>query len=625
MLMNNYSGHLLCSGNGADSDFFSVPIRIQPGTPFSYPQEPDKNILLAGGFPAILSDSSFPLSPTLQLNGDLTDMDETSMTALARAEFIRDSSQSYRSYTLESDARVVVLGSDAGPLHTFVDTYGGVLQIDPILLQGYHPEMTSVEELKIESLKDGFQLHFTVRQPIDLSRCSYCGACGPACPEHCLSEQLFLDFSHCSFCKECVSACSHDAIDLYAVERRELMIPAIILLDGAKVDLRGSTENIYSEHSLPAFFESLYSTEIEEVIGWNPTFCQYSGRLGMGCTACASACDHAAIQQGRDGVQIDHLACVECGACLSSCPTGALQYKRFDDIRFVEYFRTSPLVPGTTVVLGAEDALHRYWWQNVGKKFENVFFMEYPTPAALHAMHFLFLYSMGAKEIFVLGEEDSSGALQVQLTNTLLQELFHVENPVRLVPLAELSSVLKKNEGGDGRTAFYHDFSYSNRREKLIDLVQFLRLQSDAEASRSSVIAGREFGAILCDEEKCTQCIACVNECHVEALAADSASYSLKHTPARCVQCGICVTVCPENALTMRPGLVLDDDFFKENSLAQAEPATCKGCGKIFGTRKSLERVVAILAAKNMWDGEDDLLSYCDNCRVVNLYESIEK
>ena len=57
-------------------------------------------------------DSPFPLSTTLQLNGDLTEADETTMTAIARAEFVRENSKSYRSYILDSDARVVVLGGD---------------------------------------------------------------------------------------------------------------------------------------------------------------------------------------------------------------------------------------------------------------------------------------------------------------------------------------------------------------------------------------------------------------------------------------------------------------------------------------------------------------------------------
>lgn len=620
--MDNFSGYFLCSGKGADSDYFSAAVTSHPGAAPSSADNLERSILLAGGFSTIHPDSSFPLSSTLQLNGDLTDMEDTRMLALARAEFSRHGSQSYKSYTREADPRVTVLGTDADSLKNFLETYGGVLQIDPILTKGYDSELTTSQELQIHPEKNGFRISFTVKQPVDLGRCTYCGACGPACPEHCLSEQLFLDFSHCSFCKECLAACPHDAIDLYAVERRELATPSILLLDGCTIDLPERQKNIYTEDSLPDLFASIYATEVVEAIAWESATCQYSARLGTGCSACLAACHHGAIKQGSGGIVIDHLACVECGACLSSCPTGALQYKRFDDTAFVEYFRGFPLTPGTTVVIGSEEELHKYWWHSKNRKHKNVFFMEYPTTPALHIMHFLMLYAMGAKRILVLGRDSSKTEPQAALSNTVLQTLFKQDQVIRLTNIAALNTILAETDDSEPLSHLYHDFSYSTRRGKLIDILQFLRQQSDAEPAK---ITTEYFGEIICDENRCTQCIACVNECRMEALVADAASYSLKHTPVQCVQCGICVSVCPEQALTMSPGLALQSSFFTEKLLAQAEPAKCKGCGKVFGTRKSLERVIAILSSKNMWDSGDDLLSYCEDCRVINLYQSSEK
>lgn len=92
--MDNYSGYFLCSGNGANADYFSASVNVHPGAGLRYTNGSEKNILLAGGFSSIHPDSSFPLSPTLQLNGDLTDTDDTKMIALARAEFTRHTGQS---------------------------------------------------------------------------------------------------------------------------------------------------------------------------------------------------------------------------------------------------------------------------------------------------------------------------------------------------------------------------------------------------------------------------------------------------------------------------------------------------------------------------------------------------
>jgi len=620
--MDTFSGHFLCSEHGTDSQYCSLPVTVRPGSSLNIEEQSGKKILLAGGFNTIQPDAAIPLSPTLQLNGDLTNTDDTRMAALAQAEFIRCNSQSLKSFTLEPDSRLTVLGEDAAAIRAFVDTYGGVLQIDPILTRGYDTEFTTAQELRLEKSNDTFRISFTVKQPVDLNKCTYCGACGPVCPEHCLSEQLFLDFSHCSFCKECVSACSHDAIDLYGVEKRELVTPAILLLGETSIDLPEQKKNIYSVDTLAAFFAGIYATEVEEVITWDSSICQYSAKLGTGCTLCFSSCQHDAVKQNREGVQIDHLACVECGACLGVCPTGALHYKRFEDESFVEFFKTAPLAAGKTVVLGDEQELHKLWWYSPEIHHEDIFFMEYPNTTALHSMHFLLLYGMGAKRILVLKQENNKQNAQIEFTNSLLMQLFQQDSLVTLVQADKINSVLTEESPSNSLPELYRDFSYGNRRQKLIELIQFLRQQSDTS---SATLAAKDFGEVICDEEKCTQCVACVNECRTKALVADNDSFSLKHTPANCVQCGICVTVCPENALTLQSGLNVNNAFFTERVLSQAEPARCKGCGKIFGTQKSLEKVMAILSAKSLWDSDDDLLSYCENCRVVNLYESSEK
>ncbi len=620
-LMANYSGYLLCSSNGTNSDYFSVPVTARPGGDLAYTESPDTNVLLAGGFSTIHPTSQFPLSASLQLNGDLTETDAPQMAALAKAEYIRHNSQSHKKYSLESDPRVAVLATNSSALQAFTDTYGGVLQIDAILTKGYHPDFSTAEEIQIQKTANHFKLGLTIKQPIDTDRCTYCGACGFACPEHCISEHLFLDYSRCSFCKDCVTACSHNAIDLYAVERRELITPAILVLGDVQVELPENTKKIFSEDTLPELFKSIYASEVEEIIRWDSTYCQYSARLSTGCSACLTSCDYGAVSQTSKGVQINQLACVECGACLGSCPTGALQYNRFDDASFIEYFKTFPLVPGTTVVLGSEQELHKHWWYSSDKKRDNLFFMEYPSITAIHAMHILQLYAMGAKRVFIIDDNSSNTGSQIELCNALIQTLFQQDQCVQLINTSEISQTLTDDDSAATLSQFYTDFTYGNRRNKLIDIIQFLRQQSDAKATH---ITTDYFGEIICNEAKCTQCLACINECRMEALVADGDSFSLRHTPALCVQCGICVTVCPENVLTEQNGIALQDTFFTEKTLSQAEPAKCKGCGKVFGTQKSLEKVMAILSAKNMWDSNDDLLSYCDDCRVINLYRSSE-
>ena len=614
--MNNSPSHLLRRGKGADMVFSSTAGQNQA----------HRDVLLAGGFPRAYPDSPFPLSPTLQLNADLACFSETAMAAIGRAELVRANSQSFRSHVLKPDPRVTVLGADARAVNGFLDRYSGVLDIEPLLVTGSDPDLPTADNLEITNTEDGCRLSFTVKQPVDFNRCTYCGACGPVCPEQCLSELLYLDFSRCTLCNACVQICPRQAIDLHAVEQRVLQTPAVLVLDGTRIDLPQKTERIFTPDNLDQLFAAIYAAQVDEVISCNRSICQYSTKLGSGCTLCRESCPHEAISQNREnGVRIDHIQCTECGACLASCPTGALQYGRFTDTVFTEYFRTVSLPQNVTVVLGNEENLHQFWWQTDKTRFETVFFLEYPQPGALTSMHLFLLYAMGAGQIIILGQAGKAPQpvrLQIELVNAVLNALFNSQSPVLYARADTLAGELKKTHRQSPLTTLYHDFSLTNRREKLADLLSFLCRQSDAEPLRLTGAAAAVFGEVNCDREKCTLCTACVGECRIGALSADADNFSLQQLPALCVQCGTCVELCPEDALVLQPGLSLHADFFTLQLLARAEPVKCLECGKIFGTQQSLARVMAVLATKNMWDSTDELLHYCETCRVVKLYES---
>lgn len=626
--MNTSPTHLLSYGKGVEPVYFFRENRSLQGKAFPSKQNLDTDILLAGGFPTTHSEAPFPLSPTLQLNGDFGRFSEQELAAIGKAELIRNNSQRFRSYVREPDSRIAVLGNDAKALHAFVDRYGGILQIDPLLIQEYDSEFTTAQTVELVRDNEQYKLSFAVKEPVVLERCTYCGVCGPVCPEQCLSEQLFLDFSRCTGCKDCVLACPEKAIDLHIVEQREIMTPAVLLLEGTSIDLPSQRSHIYSENELDRFFDSIYIAQIEEVLTWTENICQYSSKLGIGCKKCLLACHYSAVSLDRDGVHIDHQQCMECGSCLADCPTGALQYARFDDRHFIEYFRTVAIKPNTTVVLGNEQELHRYWWLTEKFKTERILFLEYPQPEALSSMHLFLLFAMGAGKIFLLTEncrETTPISHQIKLANTVLNSLLNGKDVIRWGNQYTLHEELRTTPTENPLPEFYHNFSFTTRREKLADLLSFLLAHSTADPILLTGTAASSFGEIVCEPTKCTLCNACVAQCRIGALTADGNRFTLNHQPSLCVQCTACIELCPEKALRAQPGLSLHPDFFKQHQLAQAEPARCLGCGKIFGTRQTLNKVLAVLAEKQLWEGEDNLLQYCDTCRVVQLLATADK
>ncbi|HHB77594.1 MAG TPA: 4Fe-4S dicluster domain-containing protein [Desulfobulbus sp.] len=596
---------------------------LHPSQPVS-PTLPKGKTFLVSGFSSLIKDSPAPLSPTLQLNGDLGNFSSPQLAAIARAELKRLTQPGFRSFIREKNPKVVVIGKKSDDIARFIDTYGGVLEIDPLLVKGSNPAITTAEEISVRDERNGLCIDFLSRVPVDLSRCTYCGSCGPTCPEQCIDEHLFLDLGRCSFCGECVRICPQEAIDLYGVVKRTIRAPALLLLADMDAESIGTGDKIYREEEISRLFGSIYDCRIDETIVCDNTICQYIGRLDQGCDLCLRACTHRAIQKDEDGIHVDQERCMECGDCVALCPTGALQSLRFPDAGFIEYFQNISLEPGCTVVIGKEEVLHSFWWLNRGTIFNNTFFLEHPCVEALHSMHLLFLLALGAGRILLFGDrgENKGRGLhgQIRQVNTIVGDIFP-DPPVLTADPNDAAIQL------DGTVQFlrpdgYSNFSFTNRREKLASLLAyFIEQKEPADQFTGEVFS--EFGAIRCDPQRCSSCLACVGECRIQSLVADSDEFALLQTPILCTQCGACIFLCPEQALTLRPGLTLSKDFFTPQLLVQADPMRCRKCGKVFGTRQSFERVMHVLKRKQP-ELNLELFSYCEDCRVLQMIEETE-
>ncbi|PIE56895.1 MAG: hypothetical protein CSA34_00910 [Desulfobulbus propionicus] len=579
----------------------------------------NSTVYMVGAFSDTTGDSPIPASPTLKLNGDLGTHDQNTLKAIAAAELHRTTSSNWPSRTLEADARVTVLARSAEQMDRFMDAYAGVLLVEPLLLEGCHPEYVTALDVEISVLHHRLYLDHRLRLPVITEQCTGCALCGPVCPEDCLSPELFLDFTKCTYCGACVDVCPVSAINLHHMENRHLEPVRLLLLDGVQLDLPDSAPKIFHESQLPALFADISARQIDETIACTSNACQYDPRLNVGCNLCTLVCRHGAVEVTREGIVVDHLHCVECGECVSACPTGAMQLLRCTDRVFLEYLSSLELREGFTVILGEEDVLKHFWWRRRDKRFDQVFFLEFPVLQAVGLLQLVSLVATGAGKIILLAREEKGGlSLAASQLNTLCKALFDREE---IVTLTSETTVDEQMLGPcQPLLPAFLTPRLENRRQKLAELLYHL----SRSAGRSLSLSGGRFhgfGTVHCDQDKCTLCLACLNGCHVQSLSPDENNFALLHTGSRCIQCGACTDICPEGALELRPGLHLNPGYLDTGELARTQQMTCPGCGKAFGTQKSYERIMQILAGRNMLDEDSDLFQYCERCRVIQLFE----
>jgi ferredoxin len=130
---------------------------------------------------------------------------------------------------------------------------------------------------------------------------------------------------------------------------------------------------------------------------------------------------------------------------------------------------------------------------------------------------------------------------------------------------------------------------------------------------------GAPYGAVRVDADACTLCLACVSLCPSGALLDNPDKPQLRFQEDACLQCGICVSTCPERAMALEPRLTLGPEAMAQVVLNEEEPFDCVECGKPFGVKSTIERIVEKLEGRHpMFAGSAQarMIAMCETCRV---------
>lgn len=365
--------------------------------------------------------------------------------------------------------------------------------------------------------------------------------------------------------------------------------------------------------------------------------CAHSRNRITGCTRCLEVCPTGAITPAGDHVAIDPHICAGCGGCASVCPTGAASYAlpAIDDLmrRIRALFTTYTTAGGRDGVLLLHDPNHGTPLIEALARFgeglpARVIPLAINEVTQVSIAEIAAAFAYGAAGIAMLGSAKPKHdplplAKLAALAGDILPAMGYAASAFTRIetddPDALLAALRAMPKGGATEPATFQP--RGSKRPMMMLALREWHAHAPQKPERIALPAGAPFGKVNVDAAGCTLCLACVSTCPVDALTANPERPELRFQEDLCVQCGLCAATCPEKVISLEPGL----DFTQINAapviLKQEEPYPCDKCGKLFGTKATIEKIKAKLSGQHwMFSGENQgrvqLIGYCEECRM---------
>jgi ferredoxin len=377
-------------------------------------------------------------------------------------------------------------------------------------------------------------------------------------------------------------------------------------------------------------------------INFTEDLCAHSRSKIVGCRRCLDLCPAGAIEPAGDHVAIDAHICAGCGQCAAACPTGAASYALPPSDAMLRRLR---VLLGTYREAGGEHGVVMFHDAEHGSALidalarhgdglpANVLPVEVNeiTQVGLEAVAAAHAYGASAVRFLTRAKarHDIAGLKKtIALVQPVLAKLgfdgvrveaIETDDPDALGDALRGIATLEA-------TAKPATFLPTGTKRELMRLsLRELHAAAPTPVDIVPLPEGAPFGTIEVRVEGCTLCLSCVSACPTGALSDDPERPVLRFAEDACVQCGLCKATCPEKVISLRPQI----DFRAATALGrvikQEEPAECIRCGKPFGVKSSVERVIAKLEGKH-WMYKDskkrlDVIRMCEDCRVVVMAE----
>jgi ferredoxin len=377
-------------------------------------------------------------------------------------------------------------------------------------------------------------------------------------------------------------------------------------------------------------------------VTFDATLCAHSRSQVTGCIRCLELCPTSAITPEGDHVIIDPNVCAGCGQCAAACPTGAASYALPSEDALMRRLRAMLMAyrdaGGEQAIVLVHDDPHGAPLIDALARFGDglpahvlPFAVNEITQVGLESVAAAFAYGASAMRFLLRARplHDVSGLFQTMaLADPILIGLgFGVERIATIetddpdVLLAALRAIPAMSPAP--RPASFRPLGA--KRSVLRFALSELHRAAPEQRGVIALPKGAPFGAVQIDAGGCTLCLSCVSACPTGALRDDPERPVLRFVEDACVQCGLCQATCPEQVITLKPQIDFDAARAPARILKEEEPFCCIRCGKPFGVKSTIDRVIAKLEGRHwMYTGSSrrlDVIKMCEDCRVAYVAE----
>jgi ferredoxin len=378
-------------------------------------------------------------------------------------------------------------------------------------------------------------------------------------------------------------------------------------------------------------------------IEFDPQLCAHSRSQIVGCTRCLELCPAGAIAPAGNHVSIDANICAGCGQCAAVCPSGAASYTLPPSDALMRKLRAMLIAyreaGGERAIVLVHDESHGAGLIDALARFGDGL----PAPAlplavnevtqvGLEAIAAAFAYGASAMRFLLRARprHDVVGLTKtLALADAILCGLGFGAGRIATIETDDpdtLDAALRSIPSLPGAPRPASFLPIGGKRDAMRFAVQQLHHAAPEPVDVTPLPEQAPFGSVDVDVDGCTLCLSCVSACPTGALRDNPERPALSFVENACIQCGLCKATCPEKVITLRPQLDFRNTAVSARLLKEEEPFGCIRCGKLFGVKSAIERVVAKLEGAHwMYKGSPgrlDAIKMCEDCRVAFALEA---